>query len=125
MPEPKVTKAELQLLEKLWQFGSATVRDIQESLPEKERPAYTTVLTIISRLEEKGIVRRVMKIGKAHVFEAAVTRKAVHAGAIRELLDLFGGSPAPLVSHLVETGRLTLGDLREVERLLNHLEEKP
>ena len=114
----RITRFELQLLESLWELGSASVRDIQERLPEKKRPAYTTVQTMIYRLEEKGAVRRVKKTGNAHIFEPAVTRKAVHRRLIGELLDVFGGSATPLMSHLIETGKLTLDDVRQAEKIL-------
>ncbi len=103
MAEPKISKFELQLLEKLWELGPCSVREVQEGLPEKDRPAYTTVQTMIYRLEEKGAVRRTKKIGNAHLFEAVFTRKAVHKRLIGDLLSLFGGSAAPVMSHLVET----------------------
>jgi len=99
----------------LWDLGTASVREIQEHLPVQKRPAYTTVQTIIYRLEEKGAVRRVKKIGNAHIFEPVVTRQATHRRLIGELLDLFGGSARPLMAHLVEIGKLTLDDIRELE----------
>ena len=114
----RVTKAELQLLEQMWKLGPASIREIQESLPEANRLAYTTVQTMIHRLEEKKAVRRTKKIGNAFVFEAVFTQQAVHRRLIRDLLDLFGGSPTPVVSHLVETGQLSLADIREIERRL-------
>jgi predicted transcriptional regulator len=120
----RVTKFELQLLEKLWELGPVSVREVQESLPEKNRPAYTTVQTMIYRLEEKGAVKRVKKIGNAHVFEATLTRKAAHRRLIGDLLDLFGGSPTPVVSHLIETGKLTLADVRGIEKILESMEQK-
>ena len=97
MRNPKISRFELELLEQLWKLGPASVREIQESLPELKRPAYTTVQTMISRLEEKKAVRRVKKVGNAHIFEALVTRKAVYRRLIDDLLDLFGGSPAPVI----------------------------
>jgi predicted transcriptional regulator len=124
MRKPKVTRFELELLEQLWKLGPASVREIQESLPEKNRPAYTTVQTIIYRLEEKKAVRRVKKIGNAHVFEALVTQKAVHRRLVDDLLEVFGGSAAPLMSHLVESGKLSLADVREAEKMLSRLEKK-
>ena len=124
MAEPRLTRFELQLLEKLWDLGPSSVREIQESLPEKDRPAYTTVQTMIYRLEQKEAVKRVKKIGNAHVFEAAVTRKSVHKRLIGELLNLFGGSPQPVMSHLIETGKLTLADVKELEKTLSKLEKK-
>jgi len=124
MSETRVSRFELQLLEKLWDLGIASVREIQENLPEKDRPAYTTVQTMIYRLEEKGAVRRVKKVGNAHVFQAVLTRKAVHRRLISDLLNLFGGSPGPVVSHLIETGKLTLADVKELEKRLSAMEEK-
>jgi BlaI family penicillinase repressor len=124
MAKPRVTRFELELLEQFWKLGAASVREIQESLPEKDRPAYTTVQTIVYRMEEKKIVRRVKKIGNAHVFEALVTRKAVYRRLIDDLLDLFGGSPAPVMSHLVESGKLSLEDIHEAERALARMEKK-
>ncbi|HUZ47995.1 MAG TPA: BlaI/MecI/CopY family transcriptional regulator [Terriglobia bacterium] len=112
----RVTKFEFQLLQRLWELGSASVREIQQGLPEEHRPAYTTVQTMIYRLEEKGVVRRVKKIGNAHIFEATITRKAVHRRFISDLLEILGGSPAPLMSHLIETGKLTLADVRAMEK---------
>lgn len=117
-PHIKLTKLELEIMGALWALGSASVREIQELLPEQKRPAYTTVQTIIYRLEEKGAVRRVKKIGNAHIFEAVVTRQAAHGRLIDELLHVFGGSPRLLMAQLVETGRLTLEDVREVENTL-------
>lgn len=117
-PQIRLTKLELEIMGALWALGSASVREIQELLPERKRPAYTTVQTIIYRLEEKGAVRRVKKIGNAHIFEAVVTRKAAHGRLIDELLHVFGGSPRLLMAQLVETGRLTLDDVREVENTL-------
>jgi predicted transcriptional regulator len=123
MPGCRVSKLELQLLEKLWELGRASIREVRESLPDKHRPAYTTVQTMIYRLEEKGAVKRVKKIGNAHLFEAALTRKAVHHRLIGDLLDFFGGSPAPVVSHLIETGKLTLADVQAIEKRLGALEK--
>jgi len=124
MAAARVSRFELQLLEKMWQLGPCSVREIQESLPEKNRPAYTTVQTIVYRMEEKGSVRRTRKIGNAHIFEAVYTRKAVYRRLVGDLLDLFGGSPAPMMSHLIETGKLTLDDVRAIERKLSIKEGK-
>jgi len=114
----KLTKFELEIMHALWELGSASVREIQEQLPEKKRPAYTTVQTIVRRLEEKGAVRKLKKIGNAFVFEPVVTRKAAHFRLINELLDLFGGSARPLMAHLAEAGKLSLEDVREMENML-------
>jgi predicted transcriptional regulator len=108
----------------LWKLGTASVREIQEGLPEKNRPAYTTVQTMIYRLEEKGALRRVKKIGNAHIFEPVFTRKAVYRRLVDDLLALFGGTAAPLMSHLAESGKLSLADVREAERILAKLEKK-
>jgi predicted transcriptional regulator len=124
MAAARVTRFELQLLEKMWQLGPCSVREIQESLSEKNRPAYTTVQTIVYRMEEKGSVRRTRKIGNAHVFEAVFTRKAVYRRLVGDLLDLFGGSTEPVMSHLIETGKLTLADVRTIERKLSLKEGK-
>lgn len=125
-PNIKLTKFELEVMSALWKISPASVREIQEQLPEKKRPAYTTVQTIIYRLEEKGAVRRIKKIGNAHIFEAAVTRQSAHRRLINELLDLFGGSARPLMTHLVETGKLSLEDIQELESdLLKQQDEQP
>lgn len=120
----RVTRFELQLLEKLWELGPSSVREIQESLTESDRPAYTTVQTMIYRLERKGAVKRVKKIGNAHVFEAVLTRMAVRKRIVADLLDMFGGSPASVMSHLVQTGQLTLADIKTIERELAKREPK-
>ena len=117
-PSVKLTKFEMEIMEAVWSLGAASVREIQEQLPERKRPAYTTVQTIIYRLEEKGAVRRVKKIGNAHIFEPVVTRKAAHLRLIEDLLHVFGGSPRLLVAQLVETGQLTLDDIKELENML-------
>ena len=111
----KLTRFELDVMSALWDLGTASVREIQEQLPSQKRPAYTTVQTIVYRLEEKGAVRRLKKIGNAHVFEPVITRKAAHHRLINELLDLFGGSARPLMAHLVEIGKLTMDDIKELE----------
>jgi BlaI family transcriptional regulator, penicillinase repressor len=117
----RLTKLELEIMEAVWALGSGSVREIQEQLPERKRPAYTTVQTIIYRLEEKGAVRRVKKIGNAHIFEPLVTRKAAHNRLIDDLLHVFGGSPRMLMAQLVETGQLTLEDIRSFETAIAKL----
>ncbi|HXG67406.1 MAG TPA: BlaI/MecI/CopY family transcriptional regulator [Blastocatellia bacterium] len=121
----KLTKFELEVMDALWALGSGSVREVQEKLPERKRPAYTTVQTIMRRLEEKGAVRRVKKIGNAFIFEPLVTRKAAHQRLIDELLTLFGGSARPLMAHLVETGKLSLEDVRELEMMLEQESAPP
>jgi BlaI family transcriptional regulator, penicillinase repressor len=114
----RLTKFELEVMHALWDIGSGSVREVQERLPEKRRPAYTTVQTIVRRLEEKGAVRRMKKIGNAFIFEPVVTRKSAHHRLINELLESFGGSARPLMAHLAETGKLSLEDLKELEGML-------
>lgn len=114
----RLTKFELEIMDALWELGSASVREIQEALPEKKQPAYTTVQTIVRRLEEKGAVRKLKKVGNAFVFEPVVTRKAAHHKLINELLEVFGGSVRPLMAHLAESGKLGLEDVRELESIL-------
>jgi predicted transcriptional regulator len=120
----KLTKFELEIMEALWGLGAASVREIQEALPERRRPAYTTVQTIVRRLEEKGALRQVKKISNAHIFEPIVTRQAAHRRLIDELLSFFGGSARPLMAHLAEAGKLSLDDVRELESLLAGQEEQ-
>src|SRR5437867_12399218 len=108
----RLTRFELEIMDIVWRLGEASVRELQESIPEETRPAYTTVQTIVQRLEQKGAVRRTRKIGNALMFEAVITRKSVYRRVIDELLDLFGGSAQPVVAHLLQSGKLTLEDLK-------------
>ncbi len=114
----RLTRLELQLMDILWDLGTAAVREVQEAIPEKVRPAYTTVQTILNRLEEKGAVRKAKKIGNAWIFEPVITRKKTHQRLIDDFLDVFGGSATPVVSHLLETGKITLADLKALEERL-------
>jgi predicted transcriptional regulator len=111
----RFSKAETRILEQCWKLGVCSVRQILDSLPEDERVAYTTVQTLIYRLEQKGALRRVKKIGNAQLFEPAIDQQQYRSGLVRDLLDLFGGSPRLLVSNLLETGALTLRDLKALE----------
>jgi BlaI family transcriptional regulator, penicillinase repressor len=124
MPQPKLTKLELKIMETLWTTGAASIREIQEAFPERKRPAYTTVQTTVYRLESKNAVRRVKKISNAHIFEAAVTRGAAQKRLIDELLGLFGGRTQPVMAHLIESGKLTLEDVKDAERVLRKMELK-
>ena len=124
MTLPKLTKLELQIMEALWTRGEASIREIQESFPEKKRPAYTTIQTTVYRLEAKKAVRRVKKVGNFHIFEAAVSRNAAQRRLIDDLLALFGGRTQPVMAHLIESGKLTLEDVKEAEGLLRQLERK-
>lgn len=118
MAPPKLTRFELDIMDVLWRRGVASVREIQEAFPQKRRPAYTTVQTMVSRLEAKKAVRRLKKIGNAYIFEAVITRDAAQRRLIDELLRFFGGRIQPVVAHLVDSGRLTLEDVEEAERAL-------
>ena len=124
MPGPKLTKLELQIMETLWTRGSASIREIQEDFPEKHRPAYTTIQTTVYRMETKKAVRRVKKVGNFHIFEAAVSRDVAQRKLIDDLLALFGGRAQPVMAHLIESGRLTLADVKEAEKTLRKLERK-
>jgi len=121
---PKLTRIELRIMEALWTAGASSVREIQEALPAKNRPAYTTVQTMIYRLEVKGAVRRVKKIGNAHVFEAAISRDSAQRRLIDDLLSFFGGRTQPVMAHLIESGRLTLEDVKEAEKTLKKLSRR-
>jgi BlaI family penicillinase repressor len=119
MSQPRLSRLELRIMEALWKLGApASVREIQEHLPEKDRPAYTTVQTIVTRLEAKNAVRRARKISNAHIYEAVVTRGATQRKLVDELLAFFGGRTAPLMSHLIESGQLTLQDVEEARKTL-------
>lgn len=124
MALPKLTKFELQIMDALWKQGKLSIREIQESFPETGRPAYTTVQTTVYRLEEKGALRRAKKISNAHIFEATISREAAGGRLIDELLSLFGGRTQPVMAHLVESGKLTMNDVREAEKLIKDLSRK-
>jgi len=124
MAGPKLTKLEFQIMETLWNRGSASIREIQENFPDVDRPAYTTIQTMVYRLESKKAVRRVRKVGNFHVFEAAVSRDVAQRRSVDELLALFGGRTQPVMAHLIESGRLTLTDVKEAEKLLRKLARK-
>jgi BlaI family penicillinase repressor len=117
----KPSRLEMEVLESLWKLGSGAIREIQENLPEATRPEYTTVQTIIYRLEQKGAVERVKKIGNAHIFKPIVSRKSTIAALIDDFLHTFGGSPQPFVAHLVESGRISLKDVKELEKISKEL----
>jgi predicted transcriptional regulator len=117
MPTPKLTKLELKIMEALWSDGASSVREVQERFPAKQRPAYTTVQTVMYRLETKNVIRRTKKIGNAHIFEAVVSRSNARRRVIDDLLSYFGG-PQPLISHLIESGQVTLEDIEEARKAL-------
>ena len=124
MAEAKLSKLEFQIMEALWTQGEASIREIQETFPAKRRPAYTTIQTTVYRLEAKNIVRRVRKVGNFHIFAAAVSRSAAQRRLIDDLLALFGGRTQPVMAHLIESGKLTLEDVKEAEKALRQMEKK-
>jgi BlaI family penicillinase repressor len=116
----KLSKLELQILEALWAHGKASIREIQEAFPEP-RPAYTTIQTTVYRLEGKKAVRRIRKIGNAHIFEPVVARDVTRHRLLDEILSFFGGRPQPMMAQLAEAGKLTLADVRELEKTIKKL----
>jgi predicted transcriptional regulator len=124
MKSPKLSKLELKVMEALCNNGATSIREIQETFPENERPAYTTVQTTVYRLENKKVVHRTKKIGNAHIFDASITRNTANGKLIDNLLGLFGGSVQPVMSHLIETGKLTMEDLEEAKKTLKKMYAK-
>lgn len=121
----KLTKLELQIMESLWPRGHASIREILDSFPEKDRPAYTTIQTTVYRLEEKKAVRRrAKKVGNFHIFEAAISRSDAHRRLVDDFIALFGGRTQPLMARLIESGKLTMGDVKEAEKVLRDLKRK-
>jgi BlaI family transcriptional regulator, penicillinase repressor len=116
-----LSKLELRVMEVLWLRGPLCIREIQECFPETGRPAYTTIQTIVYRLEEKKALRRARKIGNAHIFEATISRSVAHRRAIDDFLAIFGGRGQPVVNHLIEAGKLTVEDIQEAEKTLRAL----
>lgn len=125
MPATRLTKLELQIMDVFWTRGACSVREIQEAFPERNRPAYTTIQTTVYRLETKGAVRIVKRISNANIFEAAISRDEAQGRVVDELLGLLGGQPRLVMSHLVKTGKLTLADIQDAERVLReHQKER-
>ena len=121
---PRLSKLELSIMEALWDRGPVCIRDIQETFPAKKRPIYSTIQTTVYRLEAKKAIRRVRKIGNAHIFEAVISRDAARGRLIDDFLSLFGGRAQPVMNHLVESGKLTLDEVREAEQFLSNLSRK-
>src|SRR5215475_7160081 len=115
---PKLTRLELKIMETFWKRGASSVREIQEAFPERTRPAYTTVQTTVYRLEDKKALRLVKRIGKAKVFEAAISRDQAQTRLVDDLLSLFGGQVKPVMARLVESGKLTTDDVKDIEEML-------
>jgi BlaI family penicillinase repressor len=121
--EARLSRLEFQIMETLWK-GDSSIREIQESFPAKRRPAYTTIQTTVYRMETKGVVRRTRKVGNFHVFAASISRDAAQRRLIDELLAFFGGSSQPVMAHLIESGKLSLEDVKEAEKVLRKLPSK-
>jgi BlaI family transcriptional regulator, penicillinase repressor len=121
---PKLSKLEYQIMEVLWSGSECSIREVLDSLPGKRKPAYTTVQTTVYRMEAKGVVQRVKKVGNFHVFAATISRDNAQRRLIDDLLAVFGGRSQPVMAHLVDTGKLTLEDIREAERSLQQLSKE-
>ncbi|HEY1897696.1 MAG TPA: BlaI/MecI/CopY family transcriptional regulator [Terracidiphilus sp.] len=121
MPPPKLSRLEFQIMETLWTRGECSIREIQESFAVRKRPAYTTIQTTVNRMEAKEIVRRVRKVGNFHVFAPAISREAAQRRLIDDMLAIFGGRTQPVMAHLIETGKLSLEDVKDAERQLRNL----
>jgi BlaI family penicillinase repressor len=124
MPDPRLSKLEFQIMETLWAKGECSIREILESFPAKKRPAYTTVQTTVYRMELKEVVRRVKRVGNFHIFAATITRDAAQRRLIDDLLALFGGRSQPVMAHLIESGKLSLDDVKEAEKTLRSMPGK-
>lgn len=118
MASTRLSKLEFQIMEALWSRGQLSIREMQEEIPARRTPAYTTVQTTVYRMEAKGIVRRVKKVGNFHVFEAVISRETAQRRLIDDVLSYFGGRSQPLMAHLIESGKLSLADVKEAEKLL-------
>ena len=121
MPQPKLSNLEFKIMETLWSKNECSIREIQESFPAKKKPAYTTIQTTVYRMEAKGVVRRLKKVGNFHIFAPAISRDAAQRRLMDDLLALFGGRGQPVMTHLIETGKLSLDDVKEAEKLLRTL----
>ena len=121
MPQPKLSKLEFKIMETLWARNECSIREIQESFPARKRPAYTTIQTTVYRMEAKGVVHRLKKVGNFHVFAPAVSRESAQRRLLDDLLALFGGRGQPVMTHLIESGKLSLEDVKEAEKLLRSL----
>jgi BlaI family penicillinase repressor len=124
LPPPKLSKLEFQIMETLWTRGECSIREIQESLAARKQPAYTTIQTTVNRMEGKEIVRRVKKVGNFHVFAPAISREAAQRRLIDDMLAIFGGRTQPVMAHLIQTGKLSLEDVKDAERQLSNLSKE-
>ena len=110
-------------MEVLWTRGACSVREIHEALPTKGRPAFTTVGTMVYRLEKKQVLRCVKRISTANIFEAAITRDEAHTRLIDDLLALFDGHAKPVMARLIQSGKLTPADIAEAEAALKKIKK--
>ena len=120
----RLSNREAQIMEMLWTLGEASIREIQDGFPAKKRPGYTTVQTMVYRMEAKGAVRRARKVGNFHIFAPAVSRNVAQRRLVDELLVTFGGRSRPVMVHMIESGKLTLEDVKEAEKMLRKLAGK-
>jgi predicted transcriptional regulator len=124
VPQSTLSKLEFKIMETLWGKSECSIRDIQESFPAKKRPAYTTIQTTVYRMEAKGVVHRLKKVGNFHVFAPAISRESAQRRLMDDLLSLFGGRGQPVMAHLIESGKLSMEDVKEAERLLRNLNKE-
>ena len=124
MTLPRLSKLELRIMRILWKQGDLSIREVQETFPRRKRPAYTTIQTTIYRLEGKGAVERIRKIGNAHIFKAVASRSEAERRLVDDLLSLFDGHSQPVMSYLIESGSLTLDDIKEAEEALRKAAER-
>jgi len=124
MSEPRLSRLEFQIMVALWAKSDSSIREIQESFPEKRRPAYTTIQTTVYRMETKGVLQRVKKVGNFHIFSATISRDSAQRRLIDDLLAIFGGRSQPVMAHLIESGKLSLEDIKNAERALHDLSRK-
>ena len=124
MPQPKLSQLEFKIMETLWARKECSIREVQESFPARKRPAYTTIQTTVYRMEAKGVVHRLKKVGNFHVFAPAISRESAQRRLLDDLVALFGGRGQPVMTHLIESGKLSLDDVKEAERLLRDLKKE-
>lgn len=124
MAQAKLSKLEFKIMETLWEKRECSIREIQETFPTKKRPAYTTIQTTVYRMEAKGVVNRLKKVGNFHVFAPAISRESAQRRLLDDLLALFGGRAQPVMTHLIESGKLSLDDVKDAERLLRSLSKE-
>jgi BlaI family transcriptional regulator, penicillinase repressor len=123
MARRDLTRLELKILEVFWERGDASIREVQQAFPEP-RPAYTTIQTTVYRMETRGVLRRVRKVSNAHIFEPAIERDLARHRLLDDILSFFGGKAQPMMAQLAESGRLTMDDVRELEKTIKRIEQQ-